>query len=443
MNNIIVTPHSLEVEQTILGSMLLDNDFATSAMSMLTVDDFYTPFNKAIYESMVSMVESNNLLDPITLVTELRKIGKLDVCGGENYVYSLTSLHAYTSNVDYYVAILKEKTIKRKLIDSCQEIIRRSYDEYSDSYDVLDKAERDILEISINAQSKQERTISLIVKESLSDIEALRNQGGGYTGIPTLFKEFDNYTAGLQNGEMVIIGARPSMGKTAFALALARNMALQGNAVGFFSIEMSDKSLVNRLITADAMVNSQNIRTAKLDSKDMFRLIASAGRVQHLPIFIDDRSPLSIGALRSKARRMLKDFNIKALFVDYLGLMDVDGFRGDIFQKTGLISKGLKSLAKELNIPVIVLSQLSRNNDQRAGDKRPQLSDLRNSGEIEQDADTVVFLHRPEYYGQMTTEDGSSTAGLTEVIIAKQRQGAVGKFNLLFAKEFSRFENIN
>jgi replicative DNA helicase len=439
----VTVPHSDETERTVLGSILLDGDFASSIIERLDRDDFYTPYNVNIFESLKSLYSKNLLLDPITLEADLRSKDKLEICGGSDYIYSLTGTVTSAMNADYYLSILKDKSIKRKLISKANEILKNAYDESTDSIDVLDSAEKGIMEITFDVLSTDTTKLPVIVQSVITDVEALRNKGGGYNGIPTMFTKLDKMTSGVENSQLFIIGARPSMGKTAFALNIARNMAMQGVGVGFFSLEMKDKALVNRLLTADARVNSNLVRSGLLENKDMFRIISGAGRVSKLPIFIDDRSSIGLMALRSKARRLKKEHNIGAIMVDYLQLMTVEGFRGDIFQETAMISKGLKNLAKELDIPVIALSQLSRDNEKRSGDKRPMLSDLRNSGQIEQDADVITFLHRPEYYGVQQTETGLSTNGLAEVIVAKQRNGEVGSFYLNFIKEYGLFENLD
>jgi replicative DNA helicase len=442
-----VPPQAVEVEEAVLGSMLIEHEAATVALQMLSAGDFYKPAHQHIFEVLHDLYERDNPLDLLTVENELRDKGLLDACGGSGYLAELTRSVSSAANVDYHAQIIAEKATKRNLILSCTDIIKHAYDSSSDPYDVLDRAEQQIFDLANSKQRSQAQPIGDVLKDTLSYLEDIRGKSSGITGVPT-GTDVDKMTAGWQNGDLIIIAARPSMGKTAYVLTTARNAALHQSEklqtkVAIFSLEMSNQSLVQRLLTMEGRINAQTARSGRLKDEEFKRLIDAAGRLFTANIFVDDTPGLSIMELRTKARRLKSEHDIGLIVIDYLQLMTASGKDfGTREQEIASISRGLKALAKELDVPVVALSQLSRAVEQRGGDKRPQLSDLRESGSIEQDADVVCFLYRPEYYGIKTTPEGQSTNGLAEVIIGKQRNGPTGSVPLLFVKDYARFENM-
>lgn len=445
----LLPPQAVEVEESVLGSMLIENDAAIIALERLFADDFYSPKTRMIFEAISNLYEGDNPIDILTVESELRDKNQLDTVGGPSYLSHLTRSVSSAANIEYYIQIIKEKSVKRKLINSCTEIITKSYDNLIDPYDLLDQAEKRVFDLSLEHSQNSSVPVGDLVKETLQRLENLSGKNSSITGVPTGFQQLDSFTSGWQPGDMIIIAARPSMGKTAFTLSIARNAALHPDeemrtGVAVFSLEMSNQSLVQRLLTMEARIDAQAARTGRLSSEDFGLLINAAGRLHKAPIFVDDTAGLSIMELRTKCRRLVKEHNIGMIVIDYLQLMSGGpGFERNREQEIAYISRGLKALAKELDVPVIALSQLSRAVEQRTGHKRPQLSDLRESGSIEQDADVVCFLYRPEYYGFTSDDDGRSTAGLAEVIVGKQRNGPVGSAFLHFVKDYARFENLD
>jgi replicative DNA helicase len=442
-----VPPQAVEVEKSVLGSMLIEHEAATIALQVLTVEDFYAPAHRHIHEVIRDLYERDNPLDLLTVENELRDRGLLDTCGGTGYLSELTRSVSSAANIDYHAQIIAEKATKRNLILNCTDIIQEAYDSTSDPYDLLDHAQQRVFDLANTRQRAQAQPIGDVLKDTLSHLEDIRGRPSGITGVPTGL-EIDQLTSGWQNGDMIVIAARPSMGKTAFVLTAARNAALHQDPdmqakVAFFSLEMSSQSLVQRLLTMEARINAQTARTGRLSDDEFKRLIDAAGRLFTSNIFIDDTPGLSILELRTKCRRLKSEHDIGLVIVDYLQLMSSNSRdHGNREQEIAAISRGLKALAKDINVPVVALSQLSRAVETRGGDKRPQLSDLRESGSIEQDADVVCFLYRPEYYGIKTTPEGQSTTGLAEIIVGKQRNGPVGLRELYFVKDYARFENL-
>lgn len=441
-----VPPQAVEVEEAVLGSMLIEHEAATVALQMLSANDFYKPAHQHIFEVLHDLYERDNPLDLLTVENELRDKGLLDTCGGAGYLSELTRSVSSAANVDYHAQIIAEKATKRNLILGCTDIIKEAYDSSSDPYDVLDRAEQRIFDLANSKQRAHAQPIGDVLKDTLSHLEEMRGKKAGITGVPT-GTDVDKMTAGWQDGDLIIVAARPSMGKTAYVLTTARNAALHQDPnlqtkVAIFSLEMSNQSLVQRLLTMEGRINAQSARSGQLKDEEFKRLIDAAGRLFTANIFIDDTPGLSIMELRTKCRRLKSEHDIGLIVIDYLQLMTASGKDfGTREQEIASISRGLKAMAKELDVPVVALSQLSRAVEQRGGDKRPQLSDLRESGSIEQDADVVCFLYRPEYYGIKTTPEGQSTAGLAELIIGKQRNGPVGTVPLYFIKDYARFEN--
>lgn len=442
-----VPPQAVEVEEAVLGAMMIESGAAVIALQMLQPDDFYKPANKHIFEAILNLHERDNPVDLISLENELRDNNLLDICGGSTYLADLTRSVSSAANIDYHCQIIIEKSIKRNLILKCTEIIKDSYDTTSDSYDVLDEAEQKIFELSNQKSKNFAKPVKDILTDTLSYLENMRDSTSNITGIPAGLA-IDDLTAGWQKGDLIIIAARPSMGKTAFVLTAARNAAMYPDEekrvpVAIFSLEMSNQSLVQRLLTMEARVKGDEARKGKLKDRDFREMINAASRLHEAKIFIDDTPAITLMELRTKCRRLKSEHDIGLVIVDYLQLMQGSSKdAGNREQEIASISRGLKSLAKDLDVPVIALSQLSRAVEQRGGDKRPLLSDLRESGSIEQDADVVIFLYRPEYYQITTTDEGRSTKGLAEVIVRKQRNGPIGTKTHYFVEEYARFENL-
>ena len=442
-----IPPQAIEVEESVLGGMLIEHDAATTALQNLSPEDFYKPAHRHIFGVIQKLYERDNPLDLLTVENELRDQNLLEQCGGSAYLSDLTRSVSSAANIEYHSQIIAEKAIKRNLILNCTDVIKEAYDTTSDPYDLLDKAEQSLFNLANAKHRNMAQPISNILKDTILNIEESRSKPSGITGVPTML-DVDRLTAGWQPGDLVIIAARPSMGKTAFVLTTARNASLHPDEnlktnVAIFSLEMSSMSLVQRLLTMEARINAQDARTGRLNDDQFKHVIEAAGKLHKSNIFIDDTPGLSIMELRTKCRRLKNEHDIGIVIVDYLQLMSVAGMENaNREQEIAAISRGLKALAKELNVPVIALSQLSRAVEQRGGDKRPQLSDLRESGSIEQDADVVLFLYRAEYYNITTTPEGQSTKGLAEVIVGKQRNGPTGVVPLYFVEDYARFENL-
>ena len=442
-----VPPQAVEIEQAIIGAMLIEHGAATIALQMLKVEDFYQHSHQHIFQTLSRLYERDNPLDLLTVENELKDLNLLEAVGGPSYLSDLTRMVSSSANIEYHAQIITEKAIKRNLIKNCTEVITESYDSSSDAYDVLDDAEQRIFDLANQKSKNSAKPVADVLKDTLAYLEDMRGKKYGITGIPSGLK-VDEITAGWQKGDLVIIAARPSMGKTAFVLTAARNAAMHNDEniktnVAIFSLEMSNQSLVQRLLTMEARVRSDEARKGTLNDEHFKDLIEAAGRLFASQIFIDDTPAITLMELRTKARRLKSEHDIGLIIIDYLQLMQGSTRENrNREQEIASISRGLKSLAKELDVPVIALSQLSRAVEQRGGDKRPQLSDLRESGSIEQDADVVIFLYRPEYYGITTTAEGQSTAGMAEAIVGKQRNGPIGSKMLYFVKDYARFENI-
>lgn len=444
----LLPPQAQEVEESVLGGMLIEQEAAHVCLQLLQTEDFYNPANRNVFKVLLNLYQKDKPLDLVTVESELRDQELLDRVGGPGFLAQLTRSVSSAANIEYHAQILIEKSIKRKLITTCNEMMRNAYDATSDPYELLDRAEQQIFELANARANLSTRPMGQVLHETLKYLEEIRGQTTGITGVPSGL-DIDRITAGWQHGDLIIVAARPSMGKTAFCLSMARNTALfpdekKRAPVAIFSLEMSDQSLVQRLLTMEARISAQNARTGRLNDDEFQQLIEAAGRLHQAKVFIDDTPGLSIMDLRSKCRRLKNENDLGMVIVDYLQLMT--GPQNDRSQsreqEIANISRGLKALAKELSVPVIALSQLSRAVEQRAGDKRPQLSDLRESGSIEQDADVVCFLYRPEYYGITTDELGNSTENIAEVIVGKQRNGPTDTVRLNFVEKYARFENL-
>ncbi len=442
-----VPPQATQVEQSVLGAMLIEREAIPKVIEILPEDSFYSGKHTRIYVAMLSLFERGNPVDLITLSDELKRRGELDETGGVYYLTELTTQVASAANVEYHARIIAEKALLRGMIETMTKLIGHAYDPSADAFELLDQAEGDIFRISDTQLRKSASSMNEVLKDTLSRLESIHGREGGITGVPSGFSRLDQMTGGWQNSDLIIIAARPSMGKTAFALAAARNAALHPEhpaGVAIFSLEMSAQQLAQRLLTSEARVDAQAARTGRLRDEDWPKLARAAGRLSAAPVFIDDTPGLTVLELRAKCRRLKAEHDIGLVVLDYMQLMHGSGLHknSNREQEIAHISRSLKSLAKELDVPVLALSQLSRAVETRGGDKRPQLSDLRESGSIEQDADVVAFIYRAERYGISVDENGNSTEGLAEIIVGKQRNGPIGDVTLAFAKQHARFENL-
>ncbi len=432
-------PQNLEAEQSVLGGILIENEAINKVTEILTADDFYRDSHRRIFDALINLSERDEPADLITLTNELRKLNHLDSVGGASYVAGLIDSVPTAANIEYYARIVKEKSILRKLINTSTDIITQSYQDRGDVEAFLDEAERAIFQISENKVKPSFYPIRDVVKESFRTIERLFEKKELVTGIPSGFRELDRLTAGFQPSDLVIIAGRPSMGKTAFCLNVAQYAAIERKTpVGIFSLEMSKEQLVIRMLCSAAQVEGTRLRTGFLNESDWPKLTMAAGNLSDAPIFIDDTAALSVLELRAKARRLNAEHGLGFLIIDYLQLMKGRARVESRQQEISEISRSLKALAKELNIPVIAVSQLSRKTEERQGN-RPQLSDLRESGAIEQDADLILFIYRDEVYNR--SEDNPNR-GKAEVIIGKQRNGPIGKVDLAYLDKFTAFKDL-
>ena len=433
-----VPPHDEDAEQAVLGSMLTDNDAVMAAVEVLKEDAFYREDNKIIYQAILNLYSKSEPIDIITLKDELESMGKFEQVGGFEYLASLPDKVPTTANVQKYIKIVEEKSVLRNLIKTANEIIELGYNPTEDVEDIMDGAEKKIFDIMQSKNTKSYTPIKDVLVESFTNLEKLYNQKQHVTGVPTQFYDLDDKTAGLHGSELILVAARPAMGKTAFALNIATNAALRANVpVARFSLEMSKDQLVNRMLCSEAMVDSNKVRTGKLDEEDWTKLAEAIGPLSEAGVYIDDTPGISVMEIRTKCRKLKMEKNIGLVVIDYLQLISGSNKRnGSREQEISEISRSLKVLAKELNVPVIALSQLSRAVEQR-DDHRPMLSDLRESGAIEQDADIVMFLYRDDYYNKESAEKD-----IAEVIIAKQRGGSTGTVKLYWMGNYTKFVNI-
>jgi replicative DNA helicase len=437
-----VQPHAADVEAAVLGALMLEKDALSKVVDSIRPEIFYRNAHKEIFLAIQQLFQNSEPIDLLTVTHKLRMAGKLEAAGGPFYLAELTNRVAGAANIEYHCHILVQKYIQREIIRISGEIGSKAFEETTDPFDLLDQAERELYQLSGNNLRRESLSLEHLSFKTIQMLEELRSKGGGVTGVRTGFKKLDEMTAGWQRSDLIIVAARPSMGKTAFTLSLARNAAiLDKKPVAIFSLEMAATQLVQRLLCSEAELDAQRVRIGQLDEHEWARLNARIGELSKAPIFIDDTPSLTVYDLRAKCRRLKAEKNIELVIIDYLQLMSAGGaVKGNNReQEIAFISRSLKQLAKELECPIIALSQLSRAVETRGGDKRPMLSDLRESGSIEQDADVVMFLYRPEYYGLATDEDGESTAGVCEVIIGKQRNGPVDKVKLHFINRFGKF----
>ena len=434
-----IPPSDIEAEQAVLGSMLTDKDATIAAIEVLKEDDFYREDNKLIYRAILNLYNRAEPVDIITLKSELTSMGKFDAVGGLEYLADLPEKVPTTANVERYIKIVEEKAILRNLIKTANEIISLGYDPTEEVENIMDSAEKKIFDIMQSKNQKGYSPIKDVLVDTFSQLEVLYNQKQHITGVPTGFADLDYKTAGLHGSDLILLAARPAMGKTAFALNIATNAAVRAKVpVAIFSLEMSKEQLVNRVLCGEAMVDSNKVRTGKLDEQDWAKLASALGPLSESEIYIDDTPGISVMEIRAKCRKLKLEKNIGLVVIDYLQLIQGSNKRGGSReQEISEISRSLKILAKEINVPVIALSQLSRAPEQRP-DHRPMLSDLRESGAIEQDADIVMFLYRDDYYNE-----DSDKKNIAEVILAKHRAGSTGTVELLWLGSYTKFVNID
>ncbi|TDE45819.1 replicative DNA helicase [Flavobacterium rhamnosiphilum] len=440
-------PQVLDLEEAVLGAMMIDKKGVDDVIDILQPDAFYKDAHKHIFEAIVQLFTETQPIDLLTVSAQLKKNAKLDLAGGDFYLIQLTQKISSSAHIEFHSRIILQKFIQRSLIRISSEIIEESYDETTDVFDLLDRAESKLYEVTQGNIKRSSETAQSLVLQAKKRIEEIAGQEG-LSGVATGFDKLDKITSGWQPSDLIIIAARPAMGKTAFVLSMARNMAIDfGMPVALFSLEMASVQLITRLISSETGLSSEKLRTGKLEKHEWEQLSTKVKNLEKAPLFIDDTPSLSIFDLRAKARRLVSQHGIRIIIVDYLQLMTAGGNGkggGNREQEISTISRNLKALAKELNVPVIALSQLSRAVETRGSSKRPLLSDLRESGAIEQDADIVSFLYRPEYYkiDEWDDDEASPTAGQAEIMIAKHRNGSIENVRLKFIGHLGKFDNL-
>jgi replicative DNA helicase len=439
-------PFSTEAETAVLGGMLIDREAVTRAVEFVSDGMFYREGNRRLYRAMLRLFERGDVIDVITVSEELKKTGELDSSGGFDYLGQLVDAVPTAANIEYHARIIRDKALLRRLVEQSSQIIRDVYDQGERDVDeILDQAEARIFQVSESHKREGFVWIKEILWSTFEHIERLQESDSGITGVPTGFSDLDRMTTGLQKGDLCIVAARPSMGKTALALNVAATAAISNQTpVAIFSLEMSSQQLVQRLLCAEGRIDAQKLRRGRLSQEEHQRLAAAAGHLNTAPIWIDDQPGSNVLEIRAKARRLQSELrsdgkDLGMILIDYMQLMSGAGNSESRVQEVSQISRGLKSLARELEVPVVALSQLSRGPEQRT-DKRPMLSDLRDSGSIEQDADVVMFLYRPEYYASM--ENREELEGKAELIVSKQRNGPTGVVELYFQKAYTRFDSV-
>ena len=438
-------PQAVELEEAVIGALMLEKEALNDVVEILKPESFYKEAHQKIYGAIIELFGKSEPIDILTVTSELRKKGELELVGGPVFISQLTNRVASAANIEFHARIISQKHIQRELIRISSETIKDAYDETTDVFDLLDKAESNLFGVVSGNLTKSHDEMRGLVKQALEQVEELSKKKEGVSGVPTGFMALDNVTSGFQKSDMVVLAARPGMGKTAFVLSMARNTAVdfkQGVAV--FSLEMSSLQLVNRLIASETELAAEKLKKGNLEEHEWHQLHSKIGNLSEAPIYIDDTPALSVFELRAKCRRLKTKHDIQLIIIDYLQLMTAGGDgKGNREQEISTISRSIKSIAKELNVPIIALSQLSRAVETRGGDKRPQLSDLRESGAIEQDADMVMFIYRPEYYGITEDEEGNPTTGTGEIIIAKHRNGSLENVQLRFTPHLAKFSNLD
>ena len=438
-------PQALELEEAVLGAMLLEKDAFINVSEILKSDCFYKEAHQYIFDAITNLFSREQPIDILTVTEELRRMAKLEEVGGAFYITQLTGRVASAAHIEYHSRIIYQKFLQREMIRISGVIQTKAFDDTEDVNDLLEEAENSLFMLSQGSMKRDVIQINPVISEAIENIKKASQRSDGLSGVPSGFTELDRITSGWQASDMVVIAARPAMGKTAFVLSMARNMAVKyKQGVAFFSLEMANVQLVNRLIVSETELNADKIKNGRLEPYEWEQLDHKIKSLIDAPLFVDDTAGLSVFELRAKARRLKKQHDIKIIIIDYLQLMNASGMNpGNRQEEVSMISRSLKGLAKELNVPILALSQLSRAIENRTGEgKRPQLSDLRESGAIEQDADMVLFIHRPEYYKITEDEQGNSLIGMAEIIVSKHRNGATGEVRLRFRPEAIRFEDI-
>tara|TARA_Y100000768_G_scaffold73013_1_gene51527 strand:- start:2380 stop:3861 length:1482 start_codon:yes stop_codon:yes gene_type:complete len=439
-------PQALDLEESVLGALMLEKDALTNVIDILKPENFYKDANKEIYQSIIDLFNDSEPIDLLTVTSQLKKNGKLEYVGGSYYVTQLTTRVNSASNIEYHARIILEQSIKRQLIEVSGEVQKEAYEDTTDVFDLLDNTEQSLFDISESHIRKNYSQVKGLMKEAIDELQAKKTRKDGITGVPSGFIDLDNITSGWQPSDLVIIAGRPSMGKTAFVLSMMRNASIDHEMpIALFSLEMSSLQIVNRLISSEAELDSDKIKKGNLKDYEWQQLLHKTDQLNNAKIFIDDTPALSILELRAKSRRLKSQHDIQCIIVDYLQLMSGEYGKssGNREQEIASISRSLKAIAKELNVPVLALSQLSRAVETRGGDKRPVLSDLRESGSIEQDADMVLFIYRADRYDITEDEDGNLTAGVAEVLLRKNRNGPTGKVKLKFIERFAKFADMS
>jgi len=439
-------PQAIELEEVVLGALMIDNESLSDTIDSLQPEYFYKPDHQKIFEAIVNLFNNSKPVDILTVSEELKRMDALETVGGMLYISQLTNNISSSSNTEFHARIIAEKFIKRSLISISNNIIGDAFNDTIDIFDLLNTAEEKLFTVTEGTLRKSYDKMSTLIKGALDNIEILRQKEDGLSGVPSGFSKLDRVTSGWQKSDLIIVAARPGMGKTAFALTMARNIAItHETAIGFFSLEMSSEQLVSRLIASEAELSASKLRKGDLQDFEMVQLHEKIKQLSEAQIYIDDTPALTIFELRAKARRLVKNHNVGIIVIDYLQLMSAGGKSGNREQEISTISRSLKGIAKELKIPVIALSQVNRGVESRTGvgSKRPMLSDLRESGAIEQDADIVTFIYRPEYYKIYEWDNGDDSRSQAEIIIAKHRNGALENVRLKFTPEFAKFSDID
>ena len=438
-----VPPQAVDLEEAVLGGLMLEKDALTMVIDILKTDVFYKDAHQIIFSAIHRLFAKSEPVDILTVVNELKSTGELDIVGGPYYITQLTNRVASTANIEYHARIISQKYIQRELIKISSEIIKEAYEDTTDVLELMDKAEKNIFSVSESNLRRSNDDMHSLIREAISNIERAKNKDGYLSGIPSSFTEIDRVTSGWQKSDLIILASRPGMGKTALALTMARNIAVDFQLpVAIFTLEMSSLQLVTRLIASETGLTADKLKKGNLENYEWEQLNAKINKLIDAPIFIDDTPALTIFELRAKCRRLKAQHDVQIIILDYLQLMSGSDSKGNREQEISTISRSLKALAKELNVPIIALSQLSRAVETRGGSKIPILSDLRESGAIEQDADMVLFIYRPEYYRIDEDEDGNSTAGVAELSIAKHRNGALKDIPLRFIAKFAKFTDF-
>ncbi len=438
-----VPPQALDLEEAVIGGLLLEQNALSAVIDFLKPEVFYLEAHKKIYSAIQDLFARQKPIDMLTVTHELKAKGDLEMVGGAYYIAQLTRRVASAANIEYHARIVVQKYIQRRLIEIASEITKDAYEDTTDVFDMLDKAEQKLFAVSENNLRRDHADMQSLVIEAVKYIENARNSDGSYRGVPSGFSALDRITAGWQNSDLIVLAARPGMGKTAFVLSMARNITVGLNRpVAFFSLEMSSIQLVTRLIASETRLSADKLKKGELLEHEWQQLNSRINNLIAAPLYIDDTPALTIFELRAKARRMKQQYGIQLIVIDYIQLMQGSVDKGNREQEISNISRSLKSLAKELDIAIIALSQLNRSVETRTGSKKPILSDLRESGAIEQDADMVLFIYRPEYYKFDTLEDGTPSAGVAQLIIAKHRNGALADINLRFNANFAQFTDF-